>query len=168
MLNINTDKIHRLRDALLATPQSTDVNGSKSGSPHQVNPDLDAMLARIEPFAETLYLMMIIDGETDTSELTVLHSALSVLSGGVLNSTVIDQLLQRFEQNAQQGVEYRLQVIGSHLCANQVDREIAFKLAATVALADDSVESIEQSFLQSIAEWYGISSKRAHAILDDL
>jgi tellurite resistance protein len=58
-----------------------------------------------------------------------------------------------------------LQAIGNHICADRSDRETGFTLAAAVALADDKVVAEESSLLASIAEWFGLSSRRSREIL---
>ena len=166
MLTIDTAKMQRLRDALLNLPAPV---GGTEPQTLAVDSDVEAIIKRFEPFAETLYLTMMIDGESDQQEKNVLYSALHLLSNGALQSAMIDTLLARFANNlAQQGVEYRLQHIGVHLCADKAEREIAFKLAATVALANDTVDDTEQDILTTIAQYYGISSRRMQGLLEEI
>ena len=51
---------------------------------------------------------------------------------------------------------------------NPQEAEAAFSLAAAIALADDSVHESENEFINQLAEWFGISAKRADEILDAL
>ena len=167
MPNIATEKMHRLRDALMQVNQLADSNGRAIAA--ETEADMTAMLQRFEPFAETLFLTMLSDGAADEDELLALHGALHILSNGSLHQQMIEAMLRRFALNVQQqGVEYRLQVIGAHLCRDQADREIAFKLAATVALANNKIEDAEERFLVTMAEYFGISAKRSQVLLGDI
>ena len=113
-----------------------------------------------------MYLMMMVDGQMSANEQVAINGALKVLTRGLLDAPALQQILQHCERQARQsGVEARLESIGSRICADRVDRETAFSLAAAVAIADHALHDGERSLLQSIAQWYGISSKRCTQIL---
>ncbi|MEZ5571411.1 MAG: hypothetical protein R3E64_05240 [Halioglobus sp.] len=165
-MNINTTTIRRLRDGLVQRGNSANTEASNQDLPALYQ---QAVLERFAPFAETMYLMMLIDEHADSVELDAIVGAMQILTDGALNHDVLNQVFKRCARETKQhGVEGRLQFIGAQLCADRVDRETAFSLAAAVAIADNKLERVEASLMKSIAEWYGISTKRCHEILQDL
>jgi tellurite resistance protein len=165
-MNIDTNTIRRLRDGLVK-------RGSISNDA-ELDADMpvlyqQAVLERFTPFAETMYLMMLIDGHADSVELDAIRGAMQILTDGTLDNEVLNGVFKRCAKKAEEyGVEGRLQFIGAHLSTDRVDRETAFSLAAAVAIADNKLEEVEIALMESIAEWYGISSKRCKEILQDL
>lgn len=166
-IDIDTTTIRRLRDALI-------TNGRLEASPESLSDKviedrLQASMARAAPFVETMYLVMVADGHEQESEKEAILGAVSMLTHGCLNIAELEKILQVSKQEiARQGVEGRLQVIGAQISADRQDREIAFTLAAATALADGHLASEEDTLIESIAEWYGISQKRCNEILQQL
>ena len=165
-MNIDTGKIRRLRDALVegGRLQSTEVpQGDRPASRGRL-----AALDRVAPFVETMYLMMMVDGQGDKPEQEAIRGAIRVLTQGLLDDEGLGELVRHIEQQVlDQGVEARLQAIGSRICADRLDRETAFSLAAAMALADDKVVTEESLLVASIAEWFGVSGKRCREILQE-
>lgn len=166
-LELDTATMRRLRDALIA--------GGKLQATADVTdtPALDeralASIRRVEPFAETMFLMMMADGEAAETEKDAIRGALLLLTHGYIQPAVLDDILHNCEAIvASQGVERRLQMIGARLSADKQDRETAFTLAAAVAVADATVASTESNLIDSIAEWYGICNRRRAEILQQL
>lgn len=165
-MNIDTTIIRRLRDALIAKGQVDQLPAAQSTGAERVGGTVQASVNRVAPFVETMYLMMIVDGERDRVEQDVIRGALGVLTHGVLREAELEQILHSCEARAaEQGVEARLQAVGSRICADRMDRETAFSLAAAVALADGRLAREESGLVDSIAAWYGISSRRCAQIL---
>ena len=80
-----------------------------------------------------------------------------------------DRMLGMFEERlSAQGREERLCQIGAQLSADPADAEMAFSLAAAVAVADDRVDVEEGNLVGELAEFFGISPKRATALLDEV
>jgi len=164
-LNLNTETINRLRDALIQSGQVA----MRGNSTKATEARSSAALERFSPFAETMYLMMMIDGDADKSELDVIRGAINILTDGLLGSDSLDKIFKRCaEVAANHGVEQRLQHIGAHLSADKLDRETAFTLAAAVAIADNEVAEEEAELVRLIAEWYGISDSRCEEILQQI
>lgn len=167
-MNIDTETVKRLRDALLARARE----GAAALQPVAENPAArgrQAALARVAPFIETMYLMMIVDGAVDLHEQAILRGASLALTDGLVDDTLLDSLLQRCREAVEeQGVEQRLQAIGGRICASRADRELAFSLAAAVAMADDSLAEEESLLVGDIAEWFGLSSRRCRELLEQL
>ena len=127
----------------------------------------EALLRRIEPFAETMYLVMMAVAESSAVERQALLSALDVLTGGAVDVSDLQALLERFDASAvRDGSEARLLQIGSRLATDREDRETAYTLAAVVALADERVEPGENRVLEWVREYFGVSDRRARALLD--
>ncbi len=163
-MEIDTATVRRLRDALVAggVIEQGDAGGEGGTSDSRVT----ASKQRVAPFIETMYLVMLADGRADASERTAIASAARLLTGNLLSGADIDELLDRCEASIrEQGAALRLQAIGSRLSADRLDRETAFTLAAAVALADDDVDATEIDLVGSVAEWYGVSSRRARELL---
>jgi len=162
-LHIDTDTIRRLRDALLAESGLEPVREGAVGA-HR-----EAAMARVAPFAETMYLVMAADGHTAEAEVASVRGAIRMLTRGLLDEEDLDELLQNCDRAARErGPGVMLQVLGSRLCANRSDRETAFTLAAAIALADDSVAEAEQALLADVAEWFGVSTRRAGELLGQI
>jgi tellurite resistance protein len=169
-VNIDTEAIRRLRDHLLsAMPAAPAEPAGSAGAAQATEPRSDAVTRRVEPFAETMYLVMMADGEPDAAERKALTAAISVLTDGQLTIADIESMLERFDAGARHaGSEARLAQLGVRLCADQDDRETAFSLGAVVALADDRVDVRENQALQWIRQYYGISDRRMAAILESI
>jgi len=165
-LNIDTDTVRRLRDALIARGETDPgPDGTGQEQPREVR----ASLLRVAPFVETMYLMMMADGRAGEAEQTAISGAIRLLTQGLVAEEELAELLRRCEERARaEGAEARLRAIGSHICADRMDREMAFTLAAVVALADNRVRSEESLLMSSVAEWYGISSKRGDELLHQI
>ncbi len=164
-LTIDTTTIRRLRDALLAGSEAAAEQAADAAG--KTNDRLQASIERAAPFVETMYLVMIADGQVQPAEKAAILGALSLLTHGYLDLQALERILEDSEAEvARHGVIARLQKIGSRVSARRQDREIAFTLAAAVALADNNVASQEHSLLESIAEWYGISEMRCRELLE--
>jgi uncharacterized tellurite resistance protein B-like protein len=165
-VNIDTGKIRRLRDALVEGGRlepTVDLQGDRPADRGRL-----AALDRVAPFVETMYLMMMVDGEGDKPEQEAIRGAMRVLTHGLLDDEVLEELTRRCEQQVRdQGIEARLQAIGSRICADRLDRETAFSLAAAMALADNKVVTEESLLVASIAEWFGVSGKRCRELLQE-
>jgi uncharacterized tellurite resistance protein B-like protein len=165
-VEIDTNTIRRLRDALLTSGQAKQSPMDGPAGAARIESMSQASEHRVSPFVETMYLMMTSDGEMDATEYDVIRGALKVLTHGLLDESALERILTNCETQArEQGVEARLQAVGSRICGNRADRETAFTLAAAVALADDRLLDEELRLVGSIAEWYGISERRCAQIL---
>ena len=163
-MDIDTVTIRRLRDGLLA--EGVIERAGSPGEPATTDSRALASKQRVGPFIETMYLVMLADGEADTSERAAIASAARLLTGGLLSDADINELLDRCESGIREhGAVQRLQSIGARLSADRLGRETAFTLAAAVALADDSLHAAEIDLVGSVAEWYGISSRRARELV---
>ena len=162
-MEIDTKAIRRLRDGLLRSEPPDRVDGVSEGE--TAEREL-AMLTRIKPFAETMYLVMMADGQSDAGERRAVMGALQLLTDGHLSTPALEKLLDLFARDAsEQGAEARLMKIGSILGGDREGRETAFALAAAVALADSRVEVSENRVMAWVQEYFGISARRSAEIL---
>jgi tellurite resistance protein len=163
-MNIDTAAIRRLRDNLFASIDRQAPN--RDSTPSQIS---GAIRRRVEPFAETMYLVMRADGDSARIEQDALAAAIDVLSDGQLSRLDIASMLVGFAASLEeQGAEGRVAHLGAHVGADRDDRETAFLLGAVVALADDHVDLRENRVLEWIRTYFGISDRRMAALLDSI
>lgn len=172
-MKIETATIQRLSSALLQSGRrpSMVVSPAYETLARQglLSAEESAALERVDPFAETMYLMMAADGTQTESELDAIRGAIRGLCGNVLRSGTIQAMMTNYANRlATQGRDVRLEEIAERLSELPVEAETAFSLAAAVALADDTVAEEENQFINQLAEWFGIESARAEEILDEL
>lgn len=153
-MNIDREAVRRVRDQLLE---------------HAVaeGPVLaEAMLRRLEPFAETMYLVMMADGASAAEERRALMAALSVLSDAAIPEDALNGMIGRFAARVDEhGMEACLARIGGGLGSDREDRDTAFTLAAVAALADDRVDVSENRVLRQVQEHLGLSDRRVAELL---
>lgn len=172
-MRIHTTTIERLRDALLQSGrrESTVVSSAYETLTREGmldDPEKEA-LARVEPMAEAMYLVMAADGQIAESEKDAIRGAIRGLTDNLLHAGTINVMLENFERHlTEQGREARLKEIADVLAPSQSDAEGAFALAAAVALADDRVADEENQIVARLAEWFRIPAERAAKILDQL
>jgi uncharacterized tellurite resistance protein B-like protein len=162
-VNIDTEAIRRLRDHLLAPAPAPEADA------RPVAEVSTAIRERMLPFAETMYLVITADGEIDEAEVTALTSAMEILTAGQLPRNELAAIVSGFAETIPPGqAEARLLHIGARLGIDREDREMAFTLAAVMALADDRVEQRENEVLEWARQAFGISARRMAALLDRL
>lgn len=172
-MNIRTATIRRLRDALLQSGRRAEAVESPAYETLTraglLSDDEQGALTRVNPMAETMFLMMSADGKVTETERDAVRGAIRGLTGGILHDGTIQVMLEAYEEAlARDGRKARLQAIGGSLAGQASDAEGAFALAAAVALADDDVSEEEESLVEQLAKWFGISATRAEQILDQL
>lgn len=167
-MEIDTDAIRRLRDYLLSHP-APELPVSAPDADAQEPWTGSAIARRVEPFAETMFLVMIADGDPGTEEHRALLGALNVLTDGQVSTDLLETMLERFAaEAARDGIESRIARLGARLSADQDERETAFTLGAAIALADDHVHAHENHTLGMIREYYGISTRRMTTLLETI
>lgn len=172
-MKIKTVTIERLRDALLQSGRRPSVVLSSAYETLTreglLSPEEASALNRVDPLAETMFLMMSADGEVADAERDAVRGAIRGLTDDLLRSGTINVMLQNYEQRLKdQGRDARLQEIASEIAEETSEAEGAFALSAAIALADDRVSDEENDFINQLAEWFGISPGRAGEILDQL
>jgi tellurite resistance protein len=172
-VNVNTPAVRKLAEALL---QSGERPSSVVSSAYQTltrqgllsDTELHA-LSRVDPVAETMFLMMAADGKLSAEERVAIRGAIRGLTGDALQDGIIDVMLENYQtQLVRDGREGCLKRIVSILGQSSEDAEGAFALAAAVALVDRRVDATETELIHQLAQWFGISATRAEAILNQL
>lgn len=172
-MKVETATIRRLRDALLLSGRRPSAVLSPAYETLTraglLTPEETAAITRVEPLAETMFLMMAADGSLSDVERDAVRGAIRGLTDGALRTGTINVLLEQFQARLEaEGRDARLHEIAEALSEEASEAEGAFALAAAVALADDEVHEHENALINQLAEWFGISPERAHEILDQL
>jgi tellurite resistance protein len=172
-MKLETATLRRLRDALLQSGRRdsgvfTDAYAILARA--DLLSDIERRaLARVDPMAETMFLMMAADEQTLAAEKDAIRGAIRELTDDALQDGTIDVLLERYgESLAKHGREARLKEIALSLTDIPDDAETAFTLAAAVALADEHVAREERAFVEQLAQWFAITPERTAAILSQL
>jgi tellurite resistance protein len=172
-MKIETVTISRLRDALLQSGRrpSMLVSSAYETLTREGLLSLEeiAALNRVDPLAETMFLMMAADGTLADEERDAVRGAIRGLTDNVLRSGTIKVMLEKYQERLDaEGRDQRLHQIAEEITDEPEEAEGAFALAAAVALADDKVTDEENAFINQLAEWFGINEERASEILDQL
>jgi tellurite resistance protein len=172
-MKIETATIKRLRDALLASGRRPTLVLSPAYETLTreglLSQEETLALTRIDPLAETMFLMMSADGKIADAEKDVIRGAVRGLSDNLLRSGTINVMLENYAKRlSTEGREQRLRQIAEEIAEEPSEAEGAFALAAAVALADDEIADEENTLINQLAEWFAISAERADEILDQL
>lgn len=134
-----------------------------------LSPEEVGALSRVEPLAETMFLMMAADGKITDTERDAVRGAIRGLTDNLLRTGTINVMLENYQQRLDESSrDQRLHEIAEALAEDPNEAEGAFALAAAIALADDEVSEDENKFINQLADWFGIASERASEILDQL
>lgn len=170
-MKLDTTTIQRLRDALLERGQRSSMvlspayedltrEGLLSGEEM-------ALLTRVDPIAEAMFLMMAADGTLAEEELDVIRGAIRDLSDSKLRSGTINVMLESYaEKMSRFGWESRLEVVAEKLSKAPSEAETAFTLVAAVALADREVTLEENDLIDRFSELLKIDDERCCELLD--
>jgi tellurite resistance protein len=172
-MKIETATIRRLRDALLQSGRRPSAVLSPAyaalARAGLLTEQERTILDRIDPVAETVYLVMAVDGKIDAPERDAMRGAVRGLTDSVLHDGTIDVMMETYAKAlAAEGREARLRRVAEQLADHPSEAEGAFSLAAAVALADDEVTEEERRLVSQLAAWFGIAPDRADAILNQL
>jgi tellurite resistance protein len=172
-MKLQTATVRRLSEALLQSGRRPSVVTSSAYETLTreglLSPEETQALARVDPLAETMFLMMAADGKVEEAERDAVRGAIRGLTDDIIRSGTIKVMLENYQQKLEEeGREARLQEIAEAIAEEPSDAEGAFALAAAVALADDDVADEENELINQLAEWFGISDERAGEILDQL
>jgi tellurite resistance protein len=165
-VRLDSETLLRLRDELRRSGERRSILPVSASEPPE---DTLAIVQRVAPMCEVLYLLMIADEHSHQRELEVLRGAIRALTENALRTPVIDGMLERFEAAAHQfGRETRLAQVAAVLSADRVDAEAAFTLAAVMAIADESPDDGERAWLEELRVMLGVKPARAAELLGEL
>lgn len=164
---LDSETLARLRDELIQRGGRTTTPPAADGTPPtEPSPKLRAIMARVAPLCEVLYLLMTADDERHVREQDVLRGAIRALTEGALRKGSIDVLLASYEEALRaHGRERRLAQVSAQLAADREDAEAAFVLAAVMAIADEEAALPERDMLEELRELLGVSEARADVLL---
>ena len=170
-MKIDRETVIRLRDTLLGQNAGTTPDGpsvfeglNRAGS---WSPEETALLGRVDPMTEAMFLMMAVDGSVADEELRVVSVALGALSSDGLGPETVQRLLQSYGERLRgEGWEARLQAVAEALPQASGEAELAYALAAAIALADGDVALEENDLLDRFSTVLGLSDDRCCALLD--
>src|SRR5688500_9198670 len=135
--------------------------------PLGVVPEAKAAYERVLPFAELMYLIVSADHEVADRERDALLGALRSLTDGQASTLALEQMMAGFEHKKREhGHDACLDDATTALAADKEDRELAWALAAAVALADDQLVDPERGVLTELAIRLGISTERQRELLE--
>jgi tellurite resistance protein len=172
-LKLKTRTIERLRDALLESGRRPSVVVSSAYETLTreglLSPVEIAALNRVDPLAETMFLMMAADGKLTNDERDAVRGGIRGLTDDVLRTGTINVMLDNYQRRLEaEGRDERLRQIAETIAEEPSEAESAFALAAAVALADDDVAEEENAFINQLANWFSIEPDRAAIILDQI
>lgn len=173
VVKLKTRTIARLRDALLQSGRRPSMVASSAYETLTreglLSTEEIAALNRVDPLAETMFLMMAADGKLTDEEHDAVRGAIRGLTDNVLRTGTINVMLQNYQGRLDSdGREERLHQIAETISEEASEAEGAFALAAAVALADDDIADEENALINQLAEWFGIPPERSRQILDQL
>lgn len=167
-MRLDSATLARMRDELRSRGARVSLPPPSGAPASQASVDVLAIMERVAPICEVLYLLMVADCDSDARELEVLRGTVRALTDGVLKTTVIEGMIARFEAALDAyGKESRLAQVTAQLSADRQDAEAAFVLASVMAIADESPNERERAVLEELREQLGISSARARSLVGE-
>jgi tellurite resistance protein len=172
-MRVETRTIMRLRDALLQSGRRPSLVESSAFETlarlDLLNPQERAAVARVDPLAEVMFLMMSADGRITEEERDVMRGAVRGLTNDVLHAGTINVMIETYAKRlAAEGRDARLWQISDQLADTPAEAEAAFTLAAAVAVADRSLADEENALIHQLTEWFRLTPERAQQLLDQL
>jgi DnaJ-domain-containing protein 1 len=167
-MRLDSATLARMRDELRSRGARVSLPPPRGAPASPASVDVLAIMERVAPICEVLYLLMVADDDFDAREQEVLRGTVRALTDGMLKTTVIEAMLARFEAALEaHGKENRLAQVTAQLSADRQDAEAAFVLASVMAIADESPNERERAMLEELREQLGISSARARALIGE-
>ncbi|MBT8470654.1 MAG: TerB family tellurite resistance protein [Deltaproteobacteria bacterium] len=129
-------------------------------------PEMAAVLNRVAPIAEALYLVMSADGVCSLDERVALRGALRTITDDDLSKPAIAALLDRFDSSFEsEGLRESMSRIASQIAGDRDDARATLELATALLVADGDVSDDERNLLQQLAEETGQDPDAALALL---
>jgi len=129
-------------------------------------PEMNAVLNRVAPIAEALFLVMSADGLCSMEEKAALLGALRTITDDELSEPAIEALIERLEPTlAAEVLSDRISRVGSQLAGDRDDSKVAIELSAALIVADGIITDDERHVLEQLAEETGHDPDAALALL---
>ncbi len=169
-MHFDHDLVTRVRDLILERGRALqpEPNGHLAAlEPPACTPELRAILHRVAPMAEAVFLMVNADGGCDESERRALRGAVRTLTADAVDDVTIDAMLKSFDESLERdGIEARISSVAAQIAADHADSEVTVDLAAAAILANGEATDPERSALELLAEEVGEDPDAAVAMLD--
>ncbi len=128
------------------------------------DPVAEMLLAEYGPMCEVMFLAMSADGQIDQAEKDVIRGALRELDDRI-RTTHFDAMLERAAKLlAEEGPSERLRAVAKDMADDPIRGEVSYVLAAAIAYADNDVSMDENSFLNDLADAFGIDESRSEQL----
>jgi tellurite resistance protein len=145
---MDDEAIRRLRDVLLRRGTPASIPPPSPDAVAGAAQEHAAMVRRMRPFVEIMFLVMCADGAIDPAERSTLRGAVRSLTGDRLRSETIDELIEDARQALERdGLDGRLDDIAATVYDDQEVASLALALASAVAQADNRVAPEEKRVL---------------------
>lgn len=168
MIELQPKTLERIRDHLLEVGQPPSVHFMRHiADDDPFAGDADAK-RRFEALFETMFLMVIADGDVAAEERDVLRGAVRGLTENAVRTAHIEKLFAECTERLKDGREARLDAIAPILLEDPVLAEAAFSLAAALAFADSEIQDEENELINELAERLEIDGDRADELLNQL
>ncbi len=122
---------------------------------------------KTEALIEAMYIAANADEDFGAKEREHFVRNVVGIGGGAIKPEDVKAVLLKLKGKAKEGRAARLKTLGPRLPRPQ-DKEHAFALACSMALADGIVLDEEKQFVDELAASLGIPQERADMILDEL
>lgn len=168
MVQLKEKTLKRLRDKLQEKGQRPSLPNIDLNLPDKARQTL-LMTIRYGPLCEAMYLMMSADDRVLNIERDVLKGAMRSLVDDSISSVHIEAMLDTAAKKlASQGRQKRLDSVIESLKSDATQSEVAFVLAAAVALADGELESREEEMLEQLSKGLNINEEKVQEIMNEL
>lgn len=129
-------------------------------------PEMTAVLNRVAPIAEALFLVMAADGFCTFEERIALRGALRTITDDELSKPAIAALIERFDESLEHdGLTARVSRVAAELAGDRADSQAMLELAAALIGSDGEVTEDERRVLEQLAEETGHDPDEALARL---
>jgi tellurite resistance protein len=130
-------------------------------------PEMTAVLNRVAPIAEALFLVMSADGICTLEEKVALRGALRTITDDDLSEPAIHALVERLDESlGSERLSERVSRVASQLAGDRADSKVAIELAAALITADGLVTDDERHLLEQLAEETGYDPDAALALIN--
>lgn len=123
--------------------------------------------ARAADIVEAMFLMASADGDISEVEIQTFARSCSKLGLPLTASDLEAKMHALHTAIEKEGWEARVAAVGKALAGTEL-AETAYRLAVSVALADDYVVGEEMNAMDTLAAALGLDSDRSHAILREV
>jgi uncharacterized tellurite resistance protein B-like protein len=170
MIQLDPKTLTRIRDHLLdlGAPPSTKflTAGEGDADPFGGDPEPES---RFGALFETMYLMVVADGDVAAAERDVLRGAMRTLTANSIRTAQIDAMFDTCKEKLDgASIAGRIADIAPILKNDKVLLEAAFSLAAAIAFADEDIHDAENDLINDLAEAFDIDSERADELLNEI